>query len=317
MKYRCSARFIALFVSLPLLLALIACRGLVMQNAPPTPVDIKSAEVIGTHVFLVVLENQKFDVIVGRPPAPYLNSLIAQGGLATQFYANVHPSEPNYFMLTSGQTLALSQFPTGIIDVNNLARLFGQNGVSWRAYMESLPRIGYTGDMAYPYVKAHNPFAYYSDTHFLPQQASNIVPFTQFASDLANHALPAFSYIVPNLINDMHDCPPGTTCTNEDKILRADQWLQNNVGPLLSSPEFQKDGILIITWDESFDTDSAHGGGHIPLIIVGPGVKAGFQSTTFYQHESVLRLIEERLLVPATLGSSASAPGMDEFLVGH
>ena len=53
------------------------------------------------------------------------------------------------------------------------------------------------------------------------------------------------------------------------------------------------------------------------MIIVGPAVKAGFQSTTFYQHESVLRLIEERLLVPATLGSSASAPGMDEFLVGH
>src|SRR5207237_6939699 len=104
MMYRCSARFVALLACLPLLVALIACRGLLMQNAPPTPVDIKSAEVIGTHVFLVVLENQKYDVIVGRPPAPYLNSLIAQGGFATPFSANVHPSDPKYIHVTSGHT---------------------------------------------------------------------------------------------------------------------------------------------------------------------------------------------------------------------
>ena len=146
-----------------------------------------------------------------------------------------------------------------------------------------------------------------------------MVPFTQFASDLANHTLPSFSFIVPNQINDMHDCPPpgGPTCTNEDKIRLGDQWLQNNIGPLLQSPEFQKDGILIITWDESFDTDSTNGGGHIPVVVVGPGVKAGFQSSTMYKHESVLRLIEEKLTVPVSLGNSTAAPSMDEFLVGH
>src|SRR5207302_321811 len=257
-------RFASVFISIFLLLGLLGCRGVVMQARPPDPIALKSPELVGAHIFLVVFENQRFDVIVGRPPAPYINSLIAQGGLATQFFADTHPSIGDYFMLTSGQIIT-------------------------------------------------------NDLHFVPQQADNMVPFPQFASDLANHTLPSFSFIVPNQINDMHDCPPpgGPTCTNEDKIRLGDQWLQNNIGPLLQSPEFQKDGILIITWDESFDTDSTNGGGHIPVVVVGPGVKAGFQSTTMYKHESVLRLIEEKLTVPVSLGNSTAAPSMDEFLVGH
>ena len=312
-------RFASVFISIFLLLGLLGCRGVVMQARPPDPIALKPPELVGAHVFLVVFENQRFDVIVGRPPAPYINSLIAQGGLATQFFADTHPSIGDYFMLTSGQIITNDLFFGEIVDVDNLARLLGRNGVSWKAYMESLPSVGYTGDRAYPYVKSHNPFAFYSDIHFVPQQADNMVPFPQFASDLANHTLPSFSFIVPNQINDMHDCPPpgGPTCTNEDKIRLGDQWLQNNIGPLLQSPEFQKDGILIITWDESFDTDSTNGGGHIPVVVVGPGVKAGFQSTTMYKHESVLRLIEEKLTVPVSLGNSTAAPSMDEFLVGH
>jgi len=318
MKENGLLRFFVLLIALSLLLTLVACRGLVMQARPPDPVALKAPETVGAHVFLVVFENQRFDVIVGAPSAPYMNSLIPQGGLATNFFADTHPSIGNYFMLTSGQIISNHLF-NGFVDVNNLARLLVQNGVSWKAYMEDLPSVGYTGEGAYPYEKEHNPFAFYNDIHLVPQQANNMVPFTQFASDLANHRLPSFSYIVPNQINNMHDCPPpgGPTCTNEDKIKLGDTWLQNNIGPLLNSPEFQKDGILIITWDESFDTDSTNGGGHIPVIILGPGVKAGFQSTTFYQHESVLRLIEEKLTVPVTLGNSTAAPSMDEFLVGH
>jgi acid phosphatase len=320
MKAKSFPRFVSLLISLSFLLTLLACRGVVMQARPPDPIALKSPEQVGAHVFLVVFENQRFDVIVGRPPAPYINnSLIPQGGLATQFFADTHPSIGNYFMLTCGQIISNDLFFGEIVDVDNLARLLGQNGVSWKAYMEDLPSVGYTGDRAYPYVKSHNPFAFYSDIHFVQQQANNMVPFSQFASDLANHTLPSFSYIVPNQINNMHDCPPpgGPTCTNEDKITLGDTWLKNNIGPLLASPEFQKDGILIITWDESFDTDNTNGGGHIPVIILGPGVKAGFQSTTMYKHESVLRLIEEKLTVPVTLGNSTAAPSMDEFLVGH
>ena len=35
--------------------------------------------------------------------------------------------------------------------------------------------------------------------------SANDVPYSQLATDLANNALPAFSFITPNLIDDMHD----------------------------------------------------------------------------------------------------------------
>src|SRR5437763_12436450 len=110
-----------------------------MQARPPDPIALKSPELVGAHVFLVVFENQRFDVIVGRPPAPYINSLVAQGGLATQFFADTHPSIGNYFMLTCGQIISNDLFLVETVDDDNLALLLGRKDVRWSAYMEELP----------------------------------------------------------------------------------------------------------------------------------------------------------------------------------
>ena len=50
------------------------------------------------------------------------------------------------------------------------------------------------------------------------------------------------------------------------------------------------------------------------MVLAGPLVKQNYVSTTFYQHESVLRLICEYLGLPNTLGKAANAPSMNEFL---
>jgi hypothetical protein len=71
--------------------------------------------------------------------------------------------------------------------------------------------------------------------------------------------------------------------------------------------------LIIVTWDESFDKDLENGGGHIPVLVISPDAKPGFVSQTFYKHESVLRLVEERLGLPVTLGGAAGAPSMQEF----
>ncbi|HEU5399856.1 MAG TPA: alkaline phosphatase family protein, partial [Terriglobales bacterium] len=171
-------------------------------------------------------------------------------------------------------------------------------------------------DRAYPYVKSHNPFAYFSDIHFLPAQADNMVGLDELDGDISGGALPSFVYIVPNQQDNMHDCPPTmSTCTNNDKEVWGDQWLKNTIAPILAQPSFQKNGLMIIAWDESWDNDSRNGGGHIPVILVGPNVKSGYQGNTFLQHESILRLICETLQVPNTLGAASSAPSMDDFLI--
>src|SRR5687768_17899328 len=55
-----------------------------------------------------------------------------------------------------------------------------------------------------------------------PAQANNIVPFTHFATDLANSTLPNYSFIIPNQQNNAHDCPAAIpSCTNADKLAAA------------------------------------------------------------------------------------------------
>jgi hypothetical protein len=104
-------------------------------------------------------------------------------------------------------------------------------------------------------------------------------------------------------------------CTNNDKELHGDQWLQQTLSTILSQPSFQKNGLLIISWDESWDNDSRNGGGHIPVILVGPNVRRGYEGNNFMQLESVLRLMCETLQVPNTLGAAASATSMSDFLI--
>jgi len=255
------------------------------------------------HVFLLVEENHGFSSVVGNADMPYLNSLAAQYGLATQYFANTHPSIGNYFMLTTGQIVTNNDSFTGVVSDDNVVREFNNAGISWKSYAESLPRAGYTGGNMGNYLRRHNPFSFFSDVLNYPSQAANLVPFSQFAGDLAAGKLPAFTYIVPNNQNDAHN---GT-------LAQADQWLQQNIEPLLDSPLFQKDGLLILTWDEAEDSDTSHGGGRVATLIISPKAKAGLQSQTFYQHQSALRLILSSLGVTNFPGASVSAPTMDEF----
>lgn len=267
------------------------------------------------HVFLLVEENHGYSSVIGSSSMPYLNSLASQYGLATNYYANAHPSIGNYFMLTTGQLVNTDDTFTGTVTVDNLVRELLAAGKTWKSYAENLPSAGYTGGDVYPYLERHNPFSYFSDVRNSSVQRQNLVPFTQFAADLTNAQLPDFSYIVPNAEHDAHDCPDGTqTCADSVKLSTADNWLKSNLGPLLSSSVFQKDGLLVIVFDEAATSDTSHGGGHVAMLVVGPAARPAYQSSTFYQHQNTLRLLVDTSGAAAAPGSSASASGMGEFL---
>jgi acid phosphatase len=297
-------------------LMLVGCRGVVTLTKPPDPIANKIQADTLPRVYLIMFENQEYEKLIGNPHAPYINSLAQQYAVATNFYANTHPSIGDYFMITTGSVVTNDLYYASLYDGDNLARLFGQQGITWKASLESLPSVGYQGDRAYPYVKSHNPFAYFSDVHFVAEENASMVPLTQLDSDISSGALPSFVYIVPNQQNNMHDCPPDmTTCENNDKETHGDDWLKQTIAPILAQPSFQKDGLMIIAWDESWDNDSRNGGGHVPVILVGPNVKSGYQGNTFMQHEALLRLICETLKIPNSLGAATTAPSMSDFLV--
>ena len=267
------------------------------------------------HVFLLVEENHSYSTVIGNPSMPFLNSLASQYGLAMNYYANSHPSIGNYFMLTTGQVVTTDDAFTETVSVDNLVRELITAGKTWKSYAESLPSVAYTGGDAYPYLEHHNPFSYFSDVRNSSVQRQNLVQFSQFAIDLANNQLPDFSFIVPNAEHDAHDCPDGTsTCADSLRLSTADNWLKTNLGPLLASSEFQKDGLLVIVFDEAATSDTTNGGGHVAMLVVGPAIKPAYKSASFYQHQSTLRLLVNAAGAATPPGSSGSASGMDEFL---
>src|SRR3954469_6545856 len=238
------------------------------------------------HVAIVVLENEDFGSIIGNSNMPFLNNLANTNGLARQYFANTHPSIGNYFMMTTGQTITGSDAFSGTVSADNIARELTNAGKTWKVYAESLPSPGYTGGDVYPYLQHHNPFSYFTDV-VGTSQASNIVPLSQLSSDISANTLANFLFIVPNAQNDMHDCPSGFgTCTLADKATNTDNWLQTNLSALITNSEFQSNGFLVITFDES-ENDNTNGGGQVATILVGSRVKQAFSSNTTYQHQSL------------------------------
>jgi acid phosphatase len=275
----------------------------------PTPTAIPAAD----HVFVVLLENHGFNQVIGSPFMPYLNSLASSHSLATNYFANTHPSIGNYFMLTTGNIETNNDAFTGTVSSDNIPRAFAAAGKTWKAYMESLPSVGYTGGDVYPYFKHHNPFVYLTDVLPPNTGAANVVPYTQLAADLNAGAVPNYAFIGPNAEDDAHDCPGGgSACLDTDKLTAADNWLKNNIDPLIKSPALAN-SVFIIVFDESLDVDLVNGGGKVAMVMAGSHVKAGFKSTTFYQHQSTLRLVLDLLRVADHPGNSATAATMEEF----
>jgi hypothetical protein len=256
-----------------------------------------------THVFVVLEENTNYADVIGNKSMPYLNSLASKYGLATQYYANTHPSIGNYFMLTTGHIITNNDGYNGTVKVDNVVRHLLTAGKTWKAYEESLPNPGYTTPDVGEYARRHCPLSYLSDVINSKTQIMNLVPFTEFATDLAAGTLPNYSLITPNLCNDAHDCPLAT----------ADGWLKTNIAPLIASAEFQTGGLLIIVFDES-GSDNTHGGGRVAWVAVSPEFSnPGFQSTTFYQHQSTLRVMMQGLGLTTYPGKAKKAANMAEF----
>jgi acid phosphatase len=180
-------------------------------------------------------------------------------------------------------------------------------GKTWKAYAESLPSVGYLGGDTTSggghYFVRHVPIAYFTDVQDSPAQQQKLVPFTQFAQDLSAGTLPNYSFITPNGCDDAHACSLGS----------ADSWLKNNIQPLIENSVFKKDGLLIIVFDES-GSDNTDGGGRVVCALISPAFsKLGYQSTSIYQHQSLLRLTLEGLGVTVLPGSASTAPDMAEF----
>jgi len=262
-----------------------------------------------THVIWIWMENHSSNEIIGNTAqAPYINSLASECGLATNYHNVSHPSLPNYIAGTSGLAgRALKGFDSDCSPSKKCSTsapsIFGQ-GESWKAYEESMPANCNPANSG-EYAVRHNPPPYYTA---LTGCSSFDVPYTQLAADLTSGNLPTFSFITPNLIDDMHD---GT-------IADGDTWLASNLPTILNSSEYQSGTTAIfITWDEGSGgkngeacaTNTTDPSCQVATIVVSPSTPAGASSGALFNHYSLLGTTEQLLGLPA-LGQAATSPTM-------
>lgn len=225
------------------------------------------------HVVVVVEENKDYTQIVGNTTgAPYLNSLIARGALFTQSFAVAHPSQPNYFALFSGVTDKNGDGcpPTGVDpNAQNLATELRTVGRSFAGYSEDLPRAGFRGCRSGEYARKHAPWAVFDNV-----PADENLPLSAMP---AYDRLPTVSFIIPNLLDDMHSA----------SISRGDAWLQRHIEPLIAWAQ-KHNTLVIVTWDEN----NGIPGNRIPTIFVGPMVHPGRYNEPI-THYRLLRTIEQ------------------------
>jgi hypothetical protein len=256
-----------------------------------------------------VLENAEYSEVSGSSAAPFINRLARRYGIARQMYATSHPSLPNYLALTGGSTFGISSDCTECsVPGAGIAGQLDRRGISWKAYMEGLPHPCFRGASAGEYAKKHDPFMYYRALVRRTADCERVVPLAQLPVDERASRLPAFIWITPNLCHDMHDCPLST----------ADRFLARLIPPLLA--RLGRGGLLFLTWDEGSTDDGCcrlAAGGHILLVVAGPGARRRASLATPVDHYSLLQTIEDLLGVGRLRGAACvCTPSLGPLLAG-
>ena len=161
------------------LLAGTGCGGSAVQPPPLPPAHALPASP-SSHVVVLVMENKERGDVVGPRESRYVNTLARRYAIATASFAVTHPSLPNYLALTSGSTQGITSDCTdchaagrNIVDQLEAAHL------TWKAYMEGLPRPCSNLAGAGRYANKHDPFMYYDDVARNPRRCRRIVGFDQ------------------------------------------------------------------------------------------------------------------------------------------
>jgi hypothetical protein len=247
------------------------------------------------HIIVIVEENKSYGTVLDHDYAPAIADLAKTYGVATQMYAERHPSEPNYVALVGGDTFGIADddawycvpnstqpnckgsdapgFPVHLIDGPNLATELASRGLGWRAYLEDLPAPGSLAIVspetatapAALYAAKHTGFTNFTSVHNDPKLATELVGFDALQADLRSGAVPAFALIVPNQCDEMHGIgspksPPSCRSGDEALVQSGDSVLHGLIAEIQASPIWTRGNTaIVITWDEDDKADRAPG----------------------------------------------------------
>src|SRR4051794_3678508 len=298
--------------------------------------------------------------------------LPSQGVLLSQYYGIGHNSLDNYIAMVSGQApnpvtqsdcQIYQDFLPGTMgadgqamgagcvypaSVKTVADQLTAAGLTWGGYMEDMgnsttedktcrhPPLNGRDDTQSAtatdqYAARHNPFVYFHSLIDGPDCRADDVPLDQLQGDLQSTSTTKnLTFITPDLCSDGHDepCADGRPGGYES----IDAFLKEWIPRIESSPAYQADGALIVTFDESEsgaegccvkdhpNTPNAGGqtpgpgGGRTGTVVVSPFASPGTTSDKPYNHYSLLRTIENLFgLQPLGYAAKSTGFGADVF----
>ncbi len=278
---------------------LIAYSGLV--NAQTVPVH--------DHVVVVMMENRNYDELYKDvTDAPYINSWTSDANAAwfTNSFAIEHPSQPNYLDLFSGnnQGNTSDALPTNYpYTTANLGAELIAKGKTFTGFSENLGSVGSqaaTAGGTNGYARKHAPWTNWlgAGTNQMPITVHQI--YTSFPTSANYSTLPTVAFVIPNLLDDMHN---GTAPTS---IVTGDTWLKNNIDAYAQWAKTHN-SLLIIQWDED---DNLGGTNQIVTIFIGQNVKGALYSEKV-THYRILRTLEDMYGTGYAGASSTEVPITD------
>jgi len=281
-----------------------------------------------SHVFVVLMENTSLSTLstaMKGGSAPTLTSWQSSYATGTDYHGVAHPSLPNYVALTSGDTQGIgcdcgaapgkgTCHPladycltcTCTSSVQNLADQIETAGKTWKDFGEDMGTPCNVTDNG-NYAVRHNPFLYYDDVQTNASRCnSHVVDFSNFDPNSA----PDFSFIAPNLIDDMHNPDP----TNSTNIPNGDKWLGVHGGAILNSTGYKSGGLLVVVWDEDDGSGGIVGTTDDPvgIWVMSPYAKTKYVSTTKADHYALLATIEDGLGLPR-IGKAVQAQPLKDY----
>jgi hypothetical protein len=264
-------------------------------GASATQTDRDLAVAHYDHILVIIEENKGYATVLDHGYAPEISSLAKTYGVATQMYAERHPSEPNYVALVAGDTFGIADddgwycvpgstdlackgadapgFVNHLIPGENLATQLSAKGLDWRAYLENIPSPGSFAvvspetatEPAALYAAKHTGFTNLASVHADRTIVDKLVGFDRLHADLRSGKVPAFALIVPNQCHEMHgiDSPPAPeSCQKgDDELVRSgDDNVRTIVDAIFASPIWKTGNTaVVITWDEDGKADRVPG----------------------------------------------------------
>jgi len=230
------------------------------------------------RIFIIFFENYGYSSVMRNA---YFKQLTESGVNLANLYAISHPSQPNYIAFAAGDTLGVTSNDPINLAYTSIVDLLENSSISWKAYVENLPSPCFTGQYndGTLYARKHNPFISFNSVRNNATRCAKIVPSAQLDIDIAGDRLPQFSYYIPNQRNDAHDT----------SVAFGADWLRGFLAPKQSNPNFSRDTLVVVTWDE----DDYLENNHIHTALLGPLVKSNVVDNTRYSLYSIIATVEK------------------------